>query len=125
MTKTGKGWGLFATRPIKKDTMLIVEKPIAYIELKYFDKNLDDFYIEEDTYDDCSRKLIKKCEALCTLKGTENVRLSHLYYGQSRNLKIPDLDIFIDNTYKQYDIEPLNENRLTNIINKNHLKFII
>ena len=55
-----KGGGMFATRDINKDELLIIEKPIAYIKLKYEAAHIETFY-KEESYSKYMNQLVQKC----------------------------------------------------------------
>jgi hypothetical protein len=57
--------------------------------------------------------LAKKLIDLVQLKGIHALRVSQLYDGQNGdNLKIPPIELFTRNNYKQHQIEDISVDRL-------------
>ena len=109
MTKD-KGRGVFATKPLEKGDLLVVEKAVA--EAK---QDLNDMgYIAQT-------ELVKNCSDLVSYKGVEALRISYLYDGEEKKeeLKIPPIDVFTSNKYKQHSIPDMSIDKLNNIVTFN------
>ena len=75
-----KGRGIFASKPIMKGELISVEKPIA-----------------------CGASTLIVAEELTELvqlKGIQALRLNQMYDGESKDLKIPSIEIFTRNNYR-------------------------
>ena len=83
-----RGRGVFATRYLKKGTLIAVET--AAVEA-----------LDYQTSVTAKSFLTEKCADVAKLKGVEALRMSYLYDG-TPNTKIPPLDIFVENNYKKY-----------------------
>ena len=83
-----RGRGVFATRYLKKGTLIAVET--AVVEA-----------LDHAASDAAKTALVDKCDRVAKLKGAEALRMSYLYDG-TPNSKIPPLDIFVQNDYKKY-----------------------
>ena len=99
MTNDGKGRGVFASKPLKKGTLIIVEKAVAEAEHAnmqdvhtYADKTSKLIRIADKVYEG---ELVKKCLELSELKGIDALRLSYLYDGTNKeSLTIPPIEVF-------------------------------
>ena len=65
--------------------------------------------------------MVKECMGLLEQKGVQALRMGYLYDGvHKEDLKIPDeLDIFVENKYKKYDIPDISVEKLQNIVSIN------
>ena len=62
-------------------------------------------------------ELVKKCSETVLLKGIEALRLSYLYDGSTKeDLKIPPLEIYVENQYKKFNIPNVEFEKLNEII---------
>ena len=104
MTQDGKGRGVFAARDLNCGELLIVEKPIAHIEVNQIltkgnkgkkSKRLDFYKIGKI-------KLGKMIKDLFQLKGIQALRMSYLLNDNKNTDKIPPIKIYYENTYKKY-----------------------
>ena len=89
----GKGRGIFSTDNIKKGDILLVEKAVAQVTQ----------YKRGGVYKGGLTELLKQITILAKNdKRIENLRMSYLYDGISKEseLKIPDLSIYRDLAYK-------------------------
>jgi len=100
-----RGRGVFATRFLKKGTLIAVET--AAVEA-----------LDYKTSDAAKTTLVEKCADVAKLKGVEALRMSYLYDG-TPNSKIPPLDIFVQNNYQQYSIPDISKEKLAKIVKYN------
>ena len=62
------------------------------------------------------KELVKKCSELAQVKGVEALRLGYLYDGtRLSEIKIPPLEIFVDNECKKYLIPDISIDSLNKI----------
>ena len=79
----------------------MVEKALVFVNHEKIDLYSD----EENKYiviNSVNSDIVKQCTDLTTLKAIQALRLSYLYDG-SCDLRIPPLDIFVDNHYKKFN----------------------
>ena len=102
----GEGRSVFASKPLKKGELIVVERAIA-----------------EASGDDQlgrSEQLVKKCTALAGLNGVEALRMSYLDDGrENTSLELPPIKVFVENYYKEYQIPTLTDERLKKVIHHN------
>ena len=105
-----EGRGLFAIKPIKKGSLLIVEKAIA-AGIQEIKPNLK--------AQDVMIMLAEKFHNLCTLKNHTVYRLNHLFDGSPGEMCCPQVDDFINPKYKGFEIEDISLERLKKIFHYN------
>ena len=94
-----KGRGVFASKPLNRGDLIVVEKAIALSE-EHLGKNIT--YLS-NAFTAGPFDLIRKCAEVYKLKGLDAVRLTYLFDGdKKKDLKVPPLSLFTDNHYKQY-----------------------
>ena len=83
-----RGRGVFATRFLKKGTLIAVETAAVQA-------------LDAAKSDAAKAALVEKCADVAKLKGVEALRMSYMYDG-TPNTNIPPPDIFVQNNYKKY-----------------------
>ena len=100
-----KGRGVFASRPLKKGELLVVENAVAETFPDDYPAggaaNPAKYESKRYQINSAQTELVTKCSNLMKLKGIQGLRISYLYDGSKmRNLRVPPIDIFYKNNYK-------------------------
>ena len=114
----GKGRGLFATRNIYKGDLLIAEKAIANGKPSKSSTEKTEISKINISVDE-KAEIINKCYELAQLKGVQALRLSYLHDGEFQDLKIPPIDIFVKNKYKNHKIPEISLSQIERIVETN------
>ena len=117
--KTTTGRGIFAASEINKGDILVVEKSICAVGSEHpdlsFDIGIDKSIVKTGKFVELS----KKCMELINLKGQHAVRLSYLYNGTNKKLKVPKVDVFTKNNYKGYQLKDISMSQVDQIVSLN------
>ena len=118
MTKD-KGRGVFATKPIKKGDLIFTEKPIAtgIMQAHQFESQFADIGNGITGMMSGEQMAIqKKLIELIQANGIHALRVSKLFDGGSKDdLKIPSIEVYTRNNYKDHVIEEMSVEKLQKI----------